>query len=383
MNAPAGVAIAPARSRLGTPAIWASLLVVACGSTYSRGDHSALPDQAVVVGDGLVESAPTIASELDGSAGTGQWVGAPADGFSGAVSQAMAPRWDIAVDALMLWQGNAQALPLLVDPAGTPVVDASGLRTQFTAGPRVSLIRSLGGPYSIEGNYFQARPFNAERFVPAGGGPYGMTNFGDVSFDDIESAAVTGSGWIQSAEFNWRKNECYSPITWIAGFRWVQLNSEFNMNYAFQNPDPYGTGSVNAVSGNDLYGGQIGADVMLWNRGGTWRLNGLGKAGVFYNTAYQRSSAGFVTTDGDPFPLGTVGADAEQTAFFGEIGLNSTYWITNWLAWRAGYSVFWAAGVAVAAQQLPSNSFGDGTAGIDTNGSVMLHGVTTGLEARW
>ena len=90
-----------------------------------------------------------------------------------------------------------------------------------------------------------------------------------------------------------------------------------------------------------------------------------------------------MTAEGADFPLGSVAATADQTSFFGEVGLNSTYWITNWLAWRAGYTVLWASGVAVAAEQLPLNNFGDGTATINTNGSVLLHGVTTGIEARW
>jgi hypothetical protein len=246
------------------------------------------------------------------------------------------------------------------------------------------LIRSIGDRYSIEGNYFQARPFNATGNVPAGGGPYELTNTGDLVFDDIESATVRSSGWIQSAEVNWRKNECYSPITWLTGFRWIELNSQTNVDYAFANPNPFGSGSINTASGNNLYGAQMGADMRLWNRGGAWRVNGIGKAGVFYNAAsYQRSSAGFVTAEGADFPLGSVAATADQTSFFGEVGLNSTYWITNWLAWRAGYTVLWASGVAVAAEQLPLNNFGDGTATINTNGSVLLHGVTTGIEARW
>jgi hypothetical protein len=203
-------------------------------------------------------------------------------------------------------------------------------------------------------------------------------------FDDIQSATVTSSGWIQSAELNWRKNECWSPITWLAGFRWVELNSQANIDYAFANPTPYGSGSLDTNVGNNLYGGQVGADMRLWNKGGKWRVNGLGKAGIFYNSAsFQRSTAGFITETGDVYPLGSVSATADQTSFFGEVGLNSTYWITNWLAWRAGYTVMWAAGVAVAPEQFPLNNFGDGTASINTNGSVLLHGVTTGIEARW
>jgi hypothetical protein len=286
----------------------------------------------------------------------------------------------------MLWQGNAQSLPLFLDTDGGTAYNAQNLQTEMAAGVRVGAIRTVGDRYAIEGNYFQARPFNATGYAPPSGGPYTLTNTGDLVFNDIESATVTSSGWIQSAEVNWRKNERWSPITWLAGFRWVELNSQANVDYQFANTDPnaFGSGSINTNVGNNLYGGQMGADMRLWNKGGRWRANAVGKAGIFYNAAsFQRSSAGFITNAGEPFPLGTVAATADQTSFFGEVGLNSTYWITNWLAWRAGYTVMWAAGVAVAPQQLPLNSFGDGTASINTNGSVLLHGVTTGIEARW
>ena len=305
---------------------------------------------------------------------------------SGATATALSRefRWHLAVDALLLWQGNAQSQQVLLDSNGSEAFNTQDLQTEAGAGVRVGLIRDLNERISIEGNYFQARPFNANGGAPQAGGPYELTNTGDLVFNDISSAVVASSGWIQSAELNWRKQETWSPITWLAGFRWVELNSQTNVDYAFENPDPFGSGSINTGVGNNLYGAQLGADMRLFNAGGKWRLNGLGKAGVFYNAAsYQRSTAGFVTAAGDDFPLGTVAATADQTAFFGEVGLTSTYWITRWLAWRAGYTVLWASGVAVAAEQLPLNSFGDGTATINTESSVLLHGVTTGIEARW
>lgn len=78
-------------------------------------------------------------------------------------------------------------------------------------------------------------------------------------FNDIESAQVTSSGWIQSAELNWRKNEGWSPITWLAGFRWVELNSQVDVDYAFANLVPFGSGNIDTAVGNNLYGAQLRA----------------------------------------------------------------------------------------------------------------------------
>ena len=78
----------------------------------------------------------------------------------------------------------------------------------------------------------------------------------------------------------------------------------------------------------------------------------------------------------------------QQTSFFGEIGGNATVDLTNWLSWRIGYSVFWLSGVATPANQLSVATVDPGTGnvatnGINTSGSVLLHGVNTGVEARW
>lgn len=375
------------------------LLVVAAWGVATlpcgHASDSSLQFDSVVVGDDGMEPSMPVASESPGDSSMmnpmSSWGEGYAEaGIDGTVSSRQpnmmgGPLWDLQVDALMLWQGNAQSLPLLVNSAGETALNAQDLQTEMAAGVRVGAMRAIGERYAIEGVYFQARPFDARQSVPASGGPYTLTNTGDLVFDDIASGKVTASGWIQSAELNWRKNECWSPITWLAGFRWVELNSQANIDYEFENPDPFGTGNIDTNVGNNLYGGQVGADMRLWNRGGNWRINGIGKAGIFYNSAsFQRSTAGFVTATGDDYPLGTVAATADQTAFFGEVGLNSTYWITSWLAWRAGYTVMWAAGIAVAPEQFPLNNFG-GTepTSINTNGSVLLHGVTTGIEARW
>ena len=290
--------------------------------------------------------------------------------------------WDVAVDALMLWQGNGQSLPLFLNSSGGVALDAQDLQTQTGAGVRIGAIRQVGETHAIEGNYFQARPFDAMIRTPATGEPFELVNAGDLPpWGDIATAAVTTGGSIQSAEINWRKQESWSPITWLVGFRWVELDSQSKVDYLFSST---GGGDIATDAGNNLYGGQFGADMLFWNAGGRWRVNGVGKAGIFYNSvAYQRSSAGLTLQDGSTVPIGSTSATADQTSFFGEAGLNATWWATNWLAWRVGYSVFWAGGVAVATDQIPLNNYGDGTASINTNGSVLLHGMTTGIEARW
>ena len=84
----------------------------------------------------------------------------------------------------------------------------------------------------------------------------------------------------------------------------------------------------------------------------------------------------------------TISQSIQRTSFFGEVGGNATVDLTNWLSWRVGYNVFWLSGVATPANQLSVATLNplNGNVvrnGINTSGSVLLHGVNTGIEARW
>ena len=69
----------------------------------------------------------------------------------------------------------------------------------------------------------------------------------------------------------------------------MQINDNFTSIPAGAAPFN-GTDAFTTTTGNELYGGQLGCDLMLWNRGQRIRVNGIGKAGVFFNQAFQRSN---------------------------------------------------------------------------------------------
>ena len=301
-----------------------------------------------------------------------------AAGYFNRVLGDASPRWVGQVDALVLWQGNIPSRPIL--QSGTTVIDANQLQTVAAAGARYGLFLNLDQCYAIEGNYFNVASFAGEEKITPGN--YVGVNMPAGFVPPSLQSDMLSTGQIQSAEMNWRRRPCGSPLTWLAGFRWVEWNQTLQI---IDTANP-AISMLDSQTGNDLYGGQIGADLLLWvwdnpNRGvssGTgghfFTVNGVAKGGVFYNTAYQRTSeAGIV---------GVQSAVADQTAFFGEVGFNGSVRLTNWLSWRAGYSLFWLSGVAVPADQLALVST-TAPATINTNGSVLLHGVTTGLEARW
>jgi len=297
------------------------------------------------------------------------------------------PRIQVQVDALMLWQNNPVGRPLFVEtaPANRVALDAANATSQMAIGPRVGVLLNLDSIYAIEGNYFTVRNFYGEQSTPHTQGGYQQVNLAGFNFADINWAQVVSTGQIQSAELNWRRRTC-GPITWLAGFRWVEWNQTMTVNDQYTDTTatpPVGSDQFVVGTANDLYGGQGGMDVVLWNDGGPVKFSAVGKAGVFYNTALQRSTVTFAGS-----PIGPLAAAADQTSFFGELGILGTVQLNKWWTWRAGYNFFWLSGVAVPADQLSltnANTTGGSPASvlINTNGSVLLSGVSTGLEARW
>lgn len=278
--------------------------------------------------------------------------------------------WSIQADALVLWRNNIDGQPLLSGTDGSIALDTGDVRTAAAAGPRIGVVRSLGCGRAIEGNYFNVGGIQGTTVTDGLAAPYTPIGLADIAFTDIDEASYTTRGQIKSAELNYRW--CQGRrVTWLAGFRWVEWNEAAAVTMQVAGDD------LRSVVGNDLYGGQFGCRLRLWNLG-KWQVGTVGKAGVFGNTAYQRTTA---VVDGVDF--GPIGAASEDVAFFGEVGVNSTLWLTHWLAWRAGYNFFWLEGVATAAQQFPLGNFGADTAAIDVDGGVFLQGFSTGLEARW
>ncbi|MEI7781459.1 MAG: hypothetical protein WCJ18_05990 [Planctomycetota bacterium] len=289
------------------------------------------------------------------------------------------PRWTAQIDALMLWQGNIPSRVLYTETAtGLPALDANQAQPPMSAGPRYGLFLNLDPVYSIEGNYFNVRSFAGQAATPVG--TYNENNLaGFGQFGPVDAAEVITNANIQSAELNWRRRTC-GPITWLGGFRWVEWNQEMLVGETSAG-GPY---VFDTRTGNDLYGGQVGMDLCLWNnKTGPIKVNGIGKAGIFYNTAHQRMAG--IDFSSDPATTTLASAVADQTAFVGEVGANASLRLTNWLSWRAGYTLFWLSGVATPAGQFSTTDLAvDPTkTTINTNGSVLLHGVTTGLEARW
>lgn len=316
--------------------------------------------------------------------------GLPRHSTKGLVNRVFGPadhRWTAQVDALFLWQEPLYGRVLFTDAAGAPAYNVDQLPANAGIGPRAALMLHTDCTHAVEANYFSVGGLGGTGVLPAtaDGSTYVMNDLVGYNFADVGDAEVATTGAIQSFELNWRRWNT-GAITWLVGFRWVEWNENLSIidSYVPVDPDePGGTDVFGIQTRNDLYGAQIGSDVLLWNAHKLVKFNAVVKAGVFYNASALQQTAVF--SDRVPFDPVAVSATADQTAFFGELGINGSLKLTEWLWWRAGYNFFWLAGVAVPAKQLSVTNPGETppTTGINTDGSVLLHGVNTGLEARW
>ena len=81
-----------------------------------------------------------------------------------------------------------------------------------------------------------------------------------------------------------------------------------------------------------------------------------------------------------------LGTNVGQVAFVGELGATGVYDLNDIWSLRAGYAIFWLGGLALAPNQLnaqklcPDKPVSGAT---DTGGSVVVQGITLGLEGRW
>jgi hypothetical protein len=294
------------------------------------------------------------------------------------------PTWEAQVDALFLWQGNIPSRPLYVDSlTNATVLDANQLYAPAAIAPRYSLTYHRDDCRAIEVNYFQVWGFNAQQVVgpqtdPAGTGAFASNNLVGPDYNEVSGALATSSANIQSLEVNLRRTDG-GMIEWISGFRWLEWGQNLSFIDSITQGDTLAGGDFASIDTlNNLYGWQLGGDMMLWNAGRWLRVNGIAKAGVYYN--HQAAQNTYYT---DFFTDAAAASSNDTVSFVGETGINASLALTNWLSWRAGYTCFWLGGVATPARQLGLTNIDTNTTSVNTNGSVFLHGVNTGLEARW
>jgi hypothetical protein len=233
------------------------------------------------------------------------------------------PLWNVYVGAVILEQSNPRTVPLF--------------DYGWEGGVDLDVRRRLGSDYLLQVRYF------------------GVDGWSDQF--PVDFPLLTQSSSLHSTEVNLRR-QWNDWLTVLGGFRWVELSEDFLILG--------GLAGIN--TNNHMYGGQIGAEFRVWDRGGPFTVTSGAKAGIYYNRA-----------DYETF-LFQLRDRTDHTAFLGELDVTARYQLSQNLYLRGGYQLLWIEGVARSDDQL-AQIFQDG--GVSTSGSPFYHGAMIGAEFRF
>ncbi len=243
--------------------------------------------------------------------------------------------------------------------------------------------------------------FDGLQFNP-GGGARGVNVFFDTGVPitdnsapvDVEVRSLTARSTfqLQNIEANLLRlpvlngggNSRYELATFI-GSRFMRIDDDFWFRSDYE-IDPAGASTLGSLAydletDNTLYGVQIGGN-------GSYRCGSGGRLSLHCNTAvglygnhmevtHRLTGATFVT-GGAPVLVET---EEDDVSVMGEMRLGASYQVhDNWRIY-GGWRVVGITGVARAVDQIPSAFITPGQVGvINTDGSMLLHGLQTGME---
>ncbi|MDC0936030.1 BBP7 family outer membrane beta-barrel protein [Pirellulales bacterium] len=288
-----------------------------------------------------------------------------------------APIWYASAEAIFLRRDNDSRDQAVVLNGGSnqTLITTGQLNFDAEPGVRFRLGRALGEHTSVEGSYFGIYEWG---HAATATGNNDLRLPGDIAlatfdFLDADIMRVSYKSEIHSVETT--LVHTFSRVDVLAGFRYFQLNDDFNVNSEdFVN----GVSDYSIASRNSLYGGQLG--LRLKHKGELISLRCTTKAGVYGVDAEQRS---FLADFDNTFVLRDTHAAGGDVAFIGEVNLDAVLALTDCVRLIAGYNLMWLEGVALAPDQLDFTDTPTSGTALNHSGGVFFYGANVGLEAIW
>lgn len=233
-----------------------------------------------------------------------------------------------------------------------------------------------------------------------GGGPRSVNVYFDTGLPitdntapvdvEIRSLTVRGTFQLQNFEANLLRlpvlnggaNSRYELATSV-GFRFMRIDDDFSLRSDFE-IDPTGAATLDSLTygvetDNTLYGAQIGGNGSYRVGSGRLSLHCDTAVGLYGNhmSATQRMTGATFVVGGTPM---LVENEEDDISVVGEMRVGASYQCHN--NWRlyGGWRVVGLTGVARATDQIPSQFITPGQIGIATDGSMLVHGLQTGME---
>ncbi|WP_254509138.1 hypothetical protein [Anatilimnocola floriformis] len=317
-----------------------------------------------------------------------------------------APRWfDIDVGVMVLKRDNTGFnIPFASENPGVNnvVLDTDDLNFNYSTSFKLTSMIQWGPGSDVEFTYYGLFGWTSFAQVQSNGNlfsPYSQfgTNpaGGFPEVDGADLASIRYFSTFNNYEVNyrqrWQSPNCRYQGSWLYGFRYFQLDEDFNYRTAVDTDangvdDTFTRSNVNV--NNAMPGMQIGGDVWICLLPGL-RIGGEGKFALLgqhsnINNTIAVVDPGGVTRFNDSLKVGDV-------AFLGDLAAYATYRINYHWTFKAGIQALYLDGAALAAENFnpnPPNIFLPGPAPVrqnvaHENGDVLWYGYTASLEYLW
>jgi hypothetical protein len=230
-----------------------------------------------------------------------------------------------------------------------------------------------------------------------------ITGTGDFGGQNVLAQRVRTNFWAQNLELNFLRLPLYTggcdpcgptfAMTGLCGVRWFRVDDDFEFGTEWgdvgTDPDGWDYNSPNELyhdiqMENNLVGFQLGAN-MCYSFATRWTAFWDTNFGVYNNyiTQYQRMYNGVngpvqFAQDGRDF---SVRSEKNDLAFLGEMRLGGAYGFTESCRGVLAYRAVAITGIALAPDQIqPAYTDWASTALINADGSIIIHGIQTGVE---
>lgn len=278
--------------------------------------------------------------------------------------------WYGHVGAIFLTRDKSRAGSIIAsnDAAGTPFLTGQNFDFDDRAGVDATIARRLFNGDAIEARYFSVDDVFADNTIVTPG------NFIGVGFTGPAGTTARSSYWTQLKSFELDyKYSVSDRLSILGGFRYLQLNDTLrtvlNANVA--------TGLYEYE--NELYGGQLGADLLLTDPCNALELRVVGKAGYYHNN-YEGGIQEFAGNN----PIGSFLGTGECTPFVGDLVFSGSYWLSEHIALRAGYQFLWVGDVALAGEEASRSLLNPSLLRTpEHDGDLFMHGALVGMEFQW
>jgi len=291
------------------------------------------------------------------------------------------------------------------------LLDTRDARMDWAGGFEARIGRYIGcGPTRIELGYWGLFPDQEEVNLfggPLGGSLNGILNWDSLDYNNVNADTFVADAQVHRLRRDWEmhnveinlaglagygvcRDGCGSPWTfnWLTGVRYFRFDDD--LQFGSSVVDTVFTGAVEEIFydvnvDNSLIGWQVGGQA-IFQACDRLSLLGGAKVGIYGNRIDHDSRIGGAAGDaivnngpniGEPY---NFSGSKDEVSFLAELDLGGLYTLNDCWQIAFGYRVVAVTGIALAADQIPTDLRGvNDLPIIASDGSLVVHGGYAGV----